>query len=134
MVGQDAIRRLHTPGHQSITVICWMPAAKHCTPYTHLLDGLQVGCGATMGNRNLWLRDTAWRRAAAWPLIHVFRLAGGGQQAAGLAYTGTPQLRGLIRRMTPRNSEKGSRELARQDVAQLFQITPIAEQDCGLVG
>ena len=133
MVGQDAIRRLNTPGHWKINVICRMPADKHRTPFTCLLDGLQVGCGATMGKRNLWLRDLEHNSTDAWPLIHVVRSASGSQNAEGLAYVGSPELHRLIQQVTPEQLEAGSRELAREDVAKLFQITPIAERDCGPV-
>lgn len=125
MVGQDAIRRLNTPGHWKINVTCWMPVDRHRTPFTCLLDGLQAACGATMGKRNLWLRDVAETGTTAWPLVHVVRAADQEQPAEGLAYAGTAELLARIGRVTPERLEEDSRALAREDVNRLFRVMPL---------
>lgn len=134
MIGQDAIRRLDTPGQWKIQVVCWMPADRHRTPFTCLLDGLQSGCGATMGKRNLWLRDIAEISLDGWPRVHVIRPADGSRSTEGFAYAGTEELHHRIGQVNPERLEADSRQLARGDVARLFQIAPLSEAELAWSG
>jgi len=134
MIGQDAIRRLETPGQWKIHVTCWMPADKHRTPFTCILDGLQAGCGATMGKRNLWLRDSAEVLSNRWPVVHVVRLPDGGRPAEGLSYTATCALHGWMEHLKPERLEEDSRALAREDVTKMFRITSMGEREFAWVG
>jgi len=134
MVGRDAIRKLETPGQWKINVTCWMPADKHRTPFTCILDGLQAGCGATMGKRNLWLRESHEVLADGWPVVHVVRLPERDRPAEGLSYTATCALHGWMENLKPERMEEASRELAREDVANLFRITSMREREFVWVG
>ncbi len=129
MAGRDAVSRLNTPGHWKIDVVCWMPSDKHRTPFTCILDGLQAGCGATMGKQNLRLMDSAAIAAANWPVVYVMRLPEADRPAEGLVYEATCELHGLIRQVRPDRLEEGSRELAGANVADLFRITPMGPGD-----
>lgn len=129
LIGRDAMQRLGTPGHWKIDVICWMPADKHRTPFTCILDGLQTGCGATMGKRNLWLEDAARLGAAVWPVVHVIRLAEKQRPAAGLSYVATDDLHKWMQQVTPERIEELSRQMAREDVAKLFCVSAMQAEE-----
>lgn len=133
LVGQDAIRRLNTPGQWKIDVTCWMPSDKHRTPFTCMLDGLQASSGATFGKQNIHLAYSAEVLKDGWPVVHVIRLKDAERPAEGVAYRATEYLHGLLQAVKPEKLEEYSRELAREDVARLFDIRPMSEAELSLL-
>jgi hypothetical protein len=134
LAGRDAIRRLETPGHWKIDVVCWMPSDKHRTPFSCILDGLQASCGATMGKRNLRLVNSFEGLAGRWPAIHVVRLPDINRPPQGVAYLATEELHNQMRKVTPDRLEECSRQLAGEDTARLFEIAAMSEEDLARVG
>jgi hypothetical protein len=133
LAGRDALCRLDTPGHWWIDVVCWMPAAKHRTPFSCILDGLQASCGATMGKRNLRLMDSFGELAGRWPAIHVVRLPDANSPGRGVTYAATEELHNQMSRVTPDRLEACSRQLAKENVGRLFQIGAMSEADLARV-
>jgi len=134
MIGRDAVARLDTPGFWKIDVVCWLPADRHRTPFSCILDGLQTGCGATAGKCNLRMEASEEVLARGWPVVHVIRLPAADRPAAGIAYAGTAALHDVLRRVTPENLEEISRRLAADDVARLFDIAPMSPLEMTLCG
>lgn len=134
MVGQDAIRRLDTPGQWKIDVSCWLPADKQRTPFTCVLDGLQCGCGATMGKRNLWMRASEEVLADGWPVIHVVRMADARRTIEGVSYIATCGLHGWMQQVTSERLEEISRQMAADDVPNLFRITSMTAREFAWTG
>lgn len=134
MVGRNALQRLDTPGQWKIEVVCWMPADRHRTPFTCFLDGLQASCGATMGKRNLWLKEMDVLLQAEWPLVRVIRLPDKDRSAAGVSYTATENLHAWMKRVTHERLEEDSRLLSREDIAGLFRIQILEPAQCAMMG
>ncbi len=134
LVGRDALRRLDTPGHWKIDVVCWMPPDKHRTPFSCVLDGLQASCGATMGKRNLRLVISPEDLAMKWPVIDVVRLPGVDRPTEGVTYFATEELHHQMRKVTPDRLEECSRNLAGEDVARLFAIGAMSEAELARAG
>jgi hypothetical protein len=134
MVGQDAIRRLDTPGHWKIDVTCWMPPDKHRTPFTCMLDGLQAGCGATMGKRNLWLKASDEVPSDGWPVVHIIRLPEEDRPAEGLAYSATSALHQWMSQVRPERLEEISRQMAADEVDRFFRISVMCKNELARAG
>lgn len=134
LVGQDAIQRLETAGQWKIDVTCWMPSDKHRTPFTCMLDGLQASSGATLGKQNIRLAFAAEVLADGWPVVHVVRLKDANRSAEGLVYRATSYLHGRLEAVAPERLEECSRELAREDVARLFDVRPMSEAELAASG
>ncbi len=134
MIGRDAVVRLDTPGFWKIDVVCWMPAERHRTPFTCILDGLQTGCGATTGKRNLRLEESAQVLARGWPVVHVLRLPEADRPVEGMTYAARKALHETLSGVTPENLEEISRRLAADDVARLFDIAPMSPLEMALCG
>lgn len=122
MVGRDAIRRLDTPGMWKIDITCWMPADKQRTPFSCMLDGLQVSSGATLGKQNIRFNQSEAVLSAGWPVVHVRRLPDGDRPMEGLVYLAAPRLHEILKTISHERLEAGSRELAREEVGALFEI------------
>ncbi|HOW69865.1 MAG TPA: formylmethanofuran dehydrogenase subunit E family protein [Phycisphaerae bacterium] len=129
LVGQDAIQRLNTPGHWKIDVTCWMPSDKHRTPFTCILDGLQASSGATLGKQNIHLACAPDVLAGGWPVVHVVRVKDRDRPAEGVAYRATDDLHSLLQAVRSEKLEEYSRDLAREDVARLFDIRPMNQAE-----
>jgi hypothetical protein len=127
MIGHDAIVRLETPGQWKIDITCWMPADKQRTPFSCILDGLQVSTGATLGKQNIRFAPLSEAPGSNWPIMHVVRLEDKQQPLAGLIYRATNAFHDFLRRSTPERLEDASRELAREEVTQIFDIAPMSE-------
>lgn len=122
LIGRDALERLDTPGHWKIDVTCWMPPDKQRTPFSCILDGLQVSTGATLGKQNIRFEDSEDMLRAGWPVVQVVRLEEHEQQAAGFVYTAGPELHRFFERVTPGRLEAMSRELAKMELEELFSV------------
>lgn len=129
LVGQDATRRLETPGQWKIQVTCWMPPDKQRTPFSCMLDGLQVSSGATLGKQNIRFDYSPDVLGESWPVVHVVRPKDAQRGEAGLSYRARHRLHELVRRVTPDTLESASRDLARMPVDGLFEIRELTAQE-----
>ncbi len=126
MVGQDAVRRLKTPGQWKIDVTCWMPADRQRTPFSCILDGLQASSGATLGKQNIRFNQSDDVLNGGWPVIHVVRLKDADRPTEGIAYRATGRFHELLKAVSPEHLEDGSRALAHEEVGSLFEIRPMS--------
>lgn len=129
MIGQDAVRRLESLGHWKIDVTCWMPPDKQRTPFSCLLDGLQVSSGATLGKQNIRFDHAPDVLADGWPVVQVVRLQDSQRPSAGVTYRATDCLHERLQQITPERLEDGSRELARSAVEALFEVRAMTDAE-----
>lgn len=129
MIGRDAVQRLHTPGHWTIDVICWMPPEKQRTPFSCILDGLQVTSGATMGKRNLRFDYDPRIVRDGQPVVYVIRQPTEGHPRAGLVYRLTDKLISILANISPDRLEAISRDIAGHAVDELFTTRPMTADE-----
>ncbi len=122
LVGRDAVRRLETPGQWLIDVTCWMPLDKQRTPFSCILDGLQVSTGATLGKQNIRFGYSEEVLLPGWPVVYIIRHEKPDRPAEGVMYEGTETLHRFFANVTPERLEQDSRKLATADVSELFRI------------
>ena len=129
MIGRDAVKHLGTPGHWKIEVICWMPPEKQRTPFSCILDGLQVASGATWGKRNIRLAYSPEVVRDNQPVVYVIRHSGDEHPREGLVYHLTDELTAIMAGISPDRLEKISREIASRDVDELFEVKPMTTNE-----
>jgi hypothetical protein len=129
MIGRDALQRLHTPGQWEIEVICWMPPEKQRTPFSCILDGLQVTSGATMGKRNIRFDFSPEIVRDDQPVVYVIRRQEGGVATAGLAYRMKHHLVDIMAGISSDRLEAVSRDIAGHDVRELFEIDSLTAEE-----
>lgn len=133
LVGRDAIQRLGTPGQWMIDVTCWMPRDKQRTPFSCMLDGLQVSSGATLGKQNIRFDNSDQVLAGSWPVIYITRREEEHRPREGLVYEAREELHQFFTRVTPDRLEEAARELAGKDVEQLFRIQAMGSGEFALL-
>jgi formylmethanofuran dehydrogenase subunit E len=106
-----------------------MPPDKQRTPFSCMLDGLQVSSGATLGKQNIRFAYSAEVLSATWPVIHVVRSQDAQRGPAGLSYQARPRLHDWLRTVVPERLEEMSRELAHIPVEELFDIRELTEPE-----
>ena len=134
LIGGDAVRRLDTPGHWKIEVICWMPPEKQKQPFTCILDGLQASSGATMGKRNIRLDYSPDIVDDDQPVVYVIRRVEGKTSARGLAYRLRPLLAEMLADIDPKRLEELSRDIASHSLPELFEVNDLTAAQLGKTG
>lgn len=129
MIGRDAKQRLATRGHWELEVVCWLPPCRQRQPYSCILDGLQVGSGATMGKQNIRLAYSPKVVPNEWPVVHVIRRPADNQPAEGLAYHLKPMLIDILSHITPDRLERTSRDIAKHSIDELFEVRPLTADE-----
>jgi formylmethanofuran dehydrogenase subunit E len=129
LLGQDAVTRLQTPGQWKIDVTCWMPPDKQRTPFSCILDGLQVSSGATLGKQNIRFDYLPAILEKGWPVVQVIRLAEAERPAAGCEYRLSSRLYELLERVVPERLEEHSRQLARERADALFIVRSMTGEE-----
>jgi len=129
LVGQDALKRLETRGQWLIEVVCYLPPDKQRPAPSCMLDGLQVTTGATMGKCNLHLDWDPARLGDHWPVVSVVRPERDGQPAVGVLYRPRAKLAAILESIDPERLEEISRDIARHDVDDLFEVRPMTGRE-----
>lgn len=133
MVGRDAVQRLHTPGFWSVEVVCWMPPERQRQPWSCILDGLQVGTGATLGKQNIRFDYSPEVVREGRAVVYAIRRASPDRPREGVAYRVSDRLAATLTKLDPARLEALSRSLAREAVADLFEIAPMSQADLARV-
>jgi formylmethanofuran dehydrogenase subunit E len=126
MIGTDALHRLDTPGYFEIEVVCWMPPEHQRQPWSCILDGLQVGSGATMGKQNIRFAWSAEMASEKGPVVQVLLHPSSERLGAGVEYRLRDDLTKWLATMKPDRVETMSRELATRTPESLFEVRTIS--------
>ena len=133
LIGRDAVERLDTPGQWKIEVTCWMPTDKQRTPFSCILDGLQVSSGATLGKQNIRFNDCEEVLQGGWPVVYVVRREGEDRPAEGFVYEATEEVHRFFGQVTHDRLEESARELAGMKVEELCRIQAMGSREFALL-
>ncbi len=122
MIGRDAVQRLDTPGQWEVEVVCWMPPEKQRTPFSCILDGLQVASGATLGKQNIRLDYDPEIVRDGQPVVYVIRHPHDDRPRQGLVYRMTEELTAIMASISPEKLEEISRGIAARDLDELLDV------------